>query len=762
MEDNKTDNDKIPAPVRKITLDINTYHEESVTPTLINFFFGKNGVGKSTIANSFKGDKDSISPDVSQYEILVYNQDFVKKEIQEDKEMPGVFSMNKEDIEKQNQISVKQDELNSVKTDCAEKKKIKAEKITVPASLRTDLETKFWSLTNTARTDFPRAIKGKISGRLTKADFCTTLLKESAATEAIMKDLKSLYDVAFGTDSTTYAELKMPRPVNESKIEGFDLLADEILSSSDKPYAQFIKAIGATDWLKHSHDKFSSDADGKCPYCMKKLDEDFEEQFAACFDEQYQESIAKVKTFISEYAKKTATVLTTLENNKINAYPKIDFSTYDDKLSTIKATIELNKKRLADKVAAPAAKISLDNIDKQITEINALTEGFNKDIKKYNEIIGSRKTKQKECTDAVWQHMAFLVKEAKAFHDKQITDNKVEVDTLESDITKLEQRGKILSNEISNLTNEIKGVDSTMIAINKTLRDSGFQGFHLKKKGHADADKNRYVIVRDDNSIAKGLSEGERNFMAFLYFYHRVFGRESSNGEFKDRIVVIDDPVSSMDSSALFIVSSLIRNLIGICYNNGKPAHRDAPRFIKQLFVLTHNAYFLQEISYDRIKNHQAVNFYLIKKNNNTSKINLCWKEDELGLKHNYSPVQNSYAALWHEYKEVKSAIALKRVMRHILEYYFIQVSGFQEQDLHSRIFRDETLFNDAKGFRDDSLIHSVNMLLQYIGSNQQGFNDGFDYVDDTEDIDALKSAFVKIFEAVGQDQHYRMMIENV
>lgn len=45
---------------------------------------------------------------------------------------------------------------------------------------------------------------------------------------------------------------------------------------------------------------------------------------------------------------------------------------------------------------------------------------------------------------------------------------------------------------------------------------------------------------------------------------------------------------------------------------------------------------------------------------------------------------------------------------------------------------------------------------------NQQGFKVGFDYVDDTEDIDVLKSTVKKIFEAMGQGQHYRTMMENL
>lgn len=103
-----------------------------------------------------------------------------------------------------------------------------------------------------------------------------------------------------------------------------------------------------------------------------------------------------------------------------------------------------------------------------------------------------------------------------------------------------------------------------------------------------------YVIVRDDNTIAKDLSEGERNFIAFLYFYHKILGRESSDAMLEDRIVITDTPVSSMDSDSLFIVSSRIQNLIRMCYNSGTPAHRGAPKFIKQMFVLTHNAYFMQ------------------------------------------------------------------------------------------------------------------------------------------------------------------------
>lgn len=69
----------------------------------------------------------------------------------------------------------------------------------------------------------------------------------------------------------------------------------------------------------------------------------------------------------------------------------------------------------------------------------------------------------------------------------------------------------------------------------------------------------------DTGKIAENLSEGEKNFIAFLYFQQLVFGRESADGDTREKIVVIDDPVSSMDSSALFIVSAQIRKMIEVC-----------------------------------------------------------------------------------------------------------------------------------------------------------------------------------------------------
>mgnify|MGYP000214144738 CR=1 FL=1 len=81
------------------------------------------------------------------------------------------------------------------------------------------------------------------------------------------------------------------------------------------------------------------------------------------------------------------------------------------------------------------------------------------------------------------------------------------------------------------------------------------------------------------------------------------------------KLVVIDDPVSSMDSSALFIVSAQIRKMIEVCRNNADNRNPVVSgNFIKQIFILTHNAYFHREVTYAYANRYDFVSFYLIRK----------------------------------------------------------------------------------------------------------------------------------------------------
>lgn len=324
-------------------------------------------------------------------------------------------------------------------------------------------------------------------------------------------------------------------------------------------------------------------------------------------------------------------------------------------------------------------------------------------------------------------------------------------------IPRISRESSLYGTEFEVNANTEAAIDS----INKILRDSGFQGFSIRAK---DGVENVYEIVRENGTVAENLSEGERNFIAFLYFYHRVRGSMNSE-ELKEKIVVIDDPVSSMDSTALFIVSAIVREMINVCRNNTEYLNPQVPGdYIKQLFILTHNVYFHREVTYQQVGYYNCTSFYMIRKNDNVSTVKLCKRQNKEipSEEENYNPVQNSYAALWDEFRDLHSTIPALNVMRRILEYYFLQLCGYEGSDLRSIVLEKkenrEKFIKQVEGEKPDMTDYQLaSSLLAYI-NNPNGISDGLNYVEDCEDAEAYKRVFQMIFDALGQSQHYKMM----
>ena len=235
--------------------------------------------------------------------------------------------------------------------------------------------------------------------------------------------------------------------------------------------------------------------------------------------------------------------------------------------------------------------------------------------------------------------------------------------------------------------------------------------------------------------------------------------------ELKEKIVVIDDPVSSMDSTALFIVSAIVREMINVCRNNTEYLNPQVPGdYIKQLFILTHNVYFHREVTYQQVGYYNCTSFYMIRKNDNVSSVKLCKRQNKEipSEEENYNPVQNSYAALWDELRDLHSTIPALNVMRRILEYYFLQLCGYEGSDLRSIVLEKkenrEKFIKQVEGEKPDMTDYQLaSSLLAYI-NNPNGISDGLNYVEDCEDAEAYKRVFQMIFDALGQSQHYKMM----
>ena len=449
-------------------------------------------------------------------------------------------------------------------------------------------------------------------------------------------------------------------------------------------------------------------------------------------------------------------------------------------MTILKNAIGANIQIIEQKIKEPSSEVLLDSITPYLEELNELIAGFNTQIKENNDIVNAAKTKKKECTEQVWELMAFRVWDTIAKYNSDLAKALDEHKEIDDKVKKKQAYALSLAEKITEMNKHTVNTEEAIANMNKMLRDSGFQGFSIKEHP---ASKNQYQIIREDGTVADRLSDGERNFIAFLYFCNLVHGSGSTgdaqviitdHGEemitdgrdMRDKIVVIDDPVSSMDSSALFIVSSLVRQMISICLNNvtlgEKPEKGD---YIKQMFILTHNAYFHREVTVNQEKNYLSVSFYLITKYDNKSVIKHCITKNEAipSEKKNYNPVQNSYAALWTEYNEVKSSITLKNVIRRILEYYFIQICGYDGHTLQDIIlvknrYRFVKVIDESTGEEDTAELRMVASMINYLAADSFGVNEGLHFVEDSIAPEIYKDLTKRIFEAMGQPQHYQMM----
>ena len=158
-------NPKMKSAIEKITLNDATFSNEVIEPTYVNFFYGKNGAGKSTIARTFKANDERLQWQAGKastdYDVLVYDTDFINANLRNYGNLAGVFTVNETNIAIQEQVDTLNaerkkmgEEYNGHKAAIDQKT---ADKNTALSTFQSDC----WSKSAEARTLFDEAIKGK-------------------------------------------------------------------------------------------------------------------------------------------------------------------------------------------------------------------------------------------------------------------------------------------------------------------------------------------------------------------------------------------------------------------------------------------------------------------------------------------------------------------------------------------------------------------------------------------------------------------------
>lgn len=498
-----------------------------------------------------------------------------------------------------------------------------------------------------------------------------------------------------------------------------------IIGSGDVPISKLILKLNNGDWVNDGR-QYLDKAGGICPFCQQRISNDLKEQLDNFFDDEFEKGVLEVKEVGAVYKKESDCILKALQNLSAGELAAAELEKLNGLISIFKSAVDSNCLKIQAKLSEPSLKIELQGLSEVEEQIYQLLITHNDGVREFNRMISDAQNEKSNLVQQIW---AYIVQECendlKAYHETSESLGKA----LAGLTAKRDEQLRLVAQKkakLEELESRITSIKPSVDRINSLLRGAGFTRFRLEVSGKGDS----YQIVRQDGSDAtETLSEGERTFISFLYFYATLDGSLSKSGTTTRRVVVLDDPISSLDSDVLFTVSAMVRKIASdIREDNGN---------IAQLIVLTHNTIFHHEITFDKSgeKNGDR-SFYLISKRAGSSAIEKC--------KNN--PVASTYEQLWNQIRgDDLDPVTARNAMRRILENFFNLYGG---QPL-------EAVIESLEG---DELTIAKSLLL-WVHAGSHGAFEDYDYVSSSFTVEEYRKIFERVFEANGHLEHYQYMM---
>lgn len=531
--------------------------------TGVNILFGWNGSGKTTFSKvircldtgiietncifKIKTDLSQIN-EVSNFSSLsknvrVFNKDYVDEILQSSPTIPYIFFAGKEAVD----YSTKEQELTEIRGELL--------KITLPTkhddiaqdtaklirevgginSYRKEL-TGGATYASYDKTDFEK--------RINNVDSKIKNNKIKSHKELIRDDINELKNQLINSEHFA----RINRDIADAAQWILDNIDSINIIFEGKPVQAQSKRIEKlnetqTLWIK---DGVSLHFDpkrplSKCLFCSSEIKNTDE------LIKHFSNEIVRVINAIDEYLRKIESYTTSF--SKLDSLTQVQKVNIDSLRSIFdKLTLVLREKR------------NSVSIKKNIIKFD------NKSIKTMTRVISTNTTTtayEIETHYVCEQYEAYAT--AKSKFDNAVTERQ----TIESKLKKLDDQVRTLKQKMKNTYEPAQ----TLNRLFETV-------FPYRKIEITDADDGKgYMLKRDGSNCSfSSLSEGEKNFIALAYFIYSI--NDVQNMLADDGIVLIDDPVSSLDKQSIFQIFSIIVNEIKKHSN-------------RQYFLLTHNLDFL-------------------------------------------------------------------------------------------------------------------------------------------------------------------------
>ncbi len=707
----------------------------------LNFLFGSNGSGKTTISRVIADESSYPTCRVtwlggSGLRTDVYNRDFVDRNFSLPAGLKGVFTLGEGHAEV----------LSKIEKANEERRQLSGKILSLRTTLdgedgsggklkdRADLDTRFRDRCWEEKQRHDEKLAGAFRGyRGSTEKFKNKVLAEQESNTAELvdlQDLEALAETVFAEDPPTTEALLPPLDFEAIiALEKDPTLSKKIVGKEDVDLAGMIKALGNSDWVRVGI-PFLSSTDGVCPFCQQDLPAGFEERLADYFDETFEKDSRRIQELRATYRDLSAKIVDQLQGLVESPSSFLETEKLEDAQTLLSTLLASNLRWIETKEKEASRVIELESVAEVAGTITAMIRSANKSIEEHNRLVSNLAEEQAALTAKVWRYL--LDRELKteiATFIRERDDLQKAVESLNEQIRNSTSEMNAKDQEIRELERRTTSVQPTIDGINALLSEFGFRGFMVAPTD----DGRHYKLVRPNGEDAREtLSEGERSFVTFLYFFYLLRGSNSESGITEDRVVVFDDPVSSLDSDILFVVSSLIRSLFeGVQSNTSR---------IKQLFVFTHNVYFHKEVTFNQRSGPGRLRkktFWTVRKTESGSRLQ----------RHKSNPVKTVYELLWAEVRKPDpSSLTIQNTLRRILENYF-QILGDVDPEMICDKFQGEKK-------------KICKSLFSWVNAGSHFAHDDLCYFSGDSTVDAYLTVFKEIFDVTDHRAHYDMMIK--
>lgn len=550
-----------------------------------NLIYGWNGTGKTTLSRVFRAlesreplnsgdavvridgnDLNSADFGTATLPVRVFNRDFINETVfrTDGGDVPPILVVGKESVKRQRQV-----DLLKSKRHAAEQQLVAARKAKEDAENSLD---RFCIHRARAVKDVLRSSGDNPYNNYDKADFRTRAEQMVANGDAPRHRLGDAERDELLAQHRASPKPKLPAVnyrilvLRDIADEVCGLLAATVVSKTiealkdDRPLSEWIRTgLG----LHRARDATN------CLFCEQPLQSRRLSTLEAHFSAEYENFLRRLDAKLSELRALSEQTKQYAPPGKAELYDDLT-SEYERALQSLTQTLNTTRQffdaliaALSDKKARVFDRLALDvavpSIDLYAGDnLNAVIHKHNKACDEFQSRLST--ARDRVALDMIAGGLEEFVTLKAAISDKDAT------------ISPLSQEVQRLIGEIERIEREIVEHRQPAEQLNEDLR---------KYLGHGELKleirETGYAITRGDAS-AQALSEGETTAIALLYFLKCLQDRRF---ELKDGVVVLDDPVSSLDGNALYLAFGFIRERTS-----------DAA----QLLILTHNFTLFRQV----------------------------------------------------------------------------------------------------------------------------------------------------------------------